>query len=98
MIIKFDLIVLLGTLPSVSGVNCSLWDSVIFKKVLISQLGLRLGIISLISCRRHGWSIIYYYGYKQFVMYSDPGNQLHWNGMYFQHISYWNVLPTVFSL
>ena len=32
--------VLLGTLPSVSGVTCSIWESVLLKNVLISLAGL----------------------------------------------------------
>ena len=27
-------------------------------------------------------------------MYSNPGNQFHWNEMYFQQILYWNVMPS----
>ena len=38
--------------------------------------------------------MIYYYSYKKCVMFSDPGNQLHWNEMYFQQISYWHFLPS----
>ena len=46
MTIKSDLIVLLGTLPSVSGVTCSLWYSVLLKNILILLLGLGLGIVT----------------------------------------------------
>ena len=38
--------------------------------------------------------MIYYYSYKTFVMNSDPGNQFHWNEMYFQQISYGKVLSS----
>ena len=49
MTIKSDLIALLGTLPSVSGVTCSLWYSVLLKNVLISLLGLGLGIVTFFN-------------------------------------------------
>ena len=40
MTIKSDLIALLGILPSLSGVTCSLWYSALLEKGLISLLGL----------------------------------------------------------
>ena len=49
MKIKSDFIALLNTLQSVSGVTCSLWYSALLKNVLISLLGLGLGIVAFFN-------------------------------------------------
>ena len=49
MTIKSDLTTLLGALLSVSAVTCSLWYSVLLKKVLIPLLGLGLGIVTFFN-------------------------------------------------
>ena len=49
MTIKSDFIALLNTLQPVSGVTCSLWYSALLKNVLISLLGLGLGIVAFFN-------------------------------------------------
>ena len=49
MTVKSYLLALLGILPSVSGVTCSLWSSALLKKVLISLLSLGLGIVTFFN-------------------------------------------------
>ena len=49
MTVKVDLMALLGTLPSVSGVASPLWYSVLLKNVLMSLRDMGLGIVTFFN-------------------------------------------------